>query len=38
MEYNPITVSELNQYIKDKIGRDEYLNNVFIIQDICILR
>ena len=34
MEYNPITVSELNQYIKDKIGRDEYLNNVFIKGEI----
>ena len=30
MEYNPITVTELNQYIKEKIGNDEYLNNVFI--------
>ena len=34
MEYNPITVTELNLYIKDKIGRDEYLNNVFIKGEI----
>lgn len=34
MEYNPITVTELNLYIKDKIGNDEYLNNVFIKGEI----
>ncbi len=34
MEYNPITVTELNQYIKEKIGNDEYLNNVFIKGEI----
>lgn len=34
MEYNPITVTELNLYIKDKIGKDEYLNNVFIKGEI----
>ena len=27
MEYNPITVTELNLYIKDKFNKDEYLNN-----------
>ena len=38
MEYNPITVSELNQYIKDKIKRDngwwklsEYRNRITIL-------
>lgn len=34
MEYNPITVSDLNLYIKDKIGNDEYLNNVFVKGEI----
>lgn len=34
MEYNPITVTQLNQYIKEKIGNDEYLNNVFIKGEI----
>ena len=47
MEYNPISVTELNKYIKNKIDGDEFLNNVLIkekflilkiiIQDICIL-
>ena len=27
---NPITVSDLNNYIKNKIGNDEFLNNVYI--------
>lgn len=30
----PITVSELNSYIKDKIGNDEFLNNVYIKGEI----
>ena len=34
MEYNPITVTELNQYIKEKISKDEYLNNIFIKGEI----
>ena len=34
MEYSPITVTELNQYIKEKIGNDEYLNNIFIKGEI----
>lgn len=34
MEYNPITVTELNQYIKDKIGNDAYLNNILIKGEI----
>ena len=34
MEYNPITVTELNLYIKDKFNKDEYLNNVLIKGEI----
>ena len=30
----PITVTELNSYIKDKIGNDEFLNNVYIKGEI----
>ena len=31
---NPITVSDLNNYIKNKIGNDEFLNNVYIKGEI----
>lgn len=34
MEYNPITVTDLNLYIKGKIGNDEYLNNVLVKGEI----
>lgn len=34
MEYNPITVSDLNKYIKDKIDNDEMLNNVLVKGEI----
>lgn len=34
MEYNPITVTDLNLYIKDKFNNDEYLNNVLIKGEI----
>ena len=34
MEYNPITVTELNLYIKDRFSSDEYLNNVLIKGEI----
>lgn len=34
MEYNPITVTELNLYIKYKFNKDEYLNNVLIKGEI----
>ena len=34
MEYNPISVTDLNLYIKDKIGNDEYLNNVLVKGEI----
>ena len=30
----PISVSDLNSYIKDKIGNDEFLNNVYIKGEI----
>ena len=30
MEIKPITVQELNKYIKNKIDNDEYLNNVYV--------
>lgn len=30
----PISVSDLNSYIKDKIGNDEFLNNVYIRGEI----
>jgi len=34
MQYNPITVTELNTYIKGKFEKDEYLNNVFVKGEI----
>lgn len=34
MEYNPISVTELNKYIKNKIDGDEYLNNVLVKGEI----
>ena len=34
MEYNPISVSELNKYIKEKIDDDEMLNNVLVKGEI----
>ena len=34
MEIQPITVAELNTYIKNKIDGDEYLNNVFVKGEI----
>ena len=34
MEYNPISVTELNKYIKEKIDEDEMLNNVLIKGEI----
>ena len=30
MQINPMTVTQLNKYIKDKIGQDEFLQNVLI--------
>lgn len=34
MEYNPITVTDLNKYIKEKIDDDEMLNNVLVKGEI----
>ena len=34
MEYNPITVTDLNRYIKEKVDGDEYLNNVLVKGEI----
>ena len=34
MEYNPITVTDLNKYIKNKIDGDEILNNVLVKGEI----
>lgn len=34
MEYHPISVTELNSYIKEKFQEDEYLNNVLVKGEI----
>lgn len=34
MTYNPISVTDLNKYIKEKIDGDEYLNNVLVKGEI----
>lgn len=34
MKYNAISVTDLNQYIKNKIDTDEYLNNVLVKGEI----
>lgn len=34
MKPEPITVTQLNQYMKDKVAGDEFLNNVFIRGEI----
>ena len=34
MTYNPITVTDLNKYIKEKIDKDEMLNNVLVKGEI----
>ena len=34
MIYNPITVTQLNTYVKEKIEEDEYLNNVLVKGEI----
>ncbi len=34
MEYNPISVTDLNRYIKEKIDSDEMLNNVLVKGEI----
>lgn len=34
MKYEPITVTDLNKYIKDKVADDEYLNNILVKGEI----
>ena len=34
MKYEPITVTDLNQYIKEKVAGDEFLNNVLVKGEI----
>lgn len=34
MQYNAITVSELNTYVKEKFETDEFLNNVLVKGEI----
>ena len=34
MEIKPITVCELNKYIKNKVDSDEFLNNVYVKGEI----
>ena len=34
MKINPISVAELNKYIKDKVADDKYLNSVFVKGEI----
>lgn len=34
MTYNPITVTELNTYVKDQFEKDEFLNNVLVKGEI----
>ena len=34
MTYNPISVSQLNKYIKDKFEEDEYFANVLVEGEI----
>jgi len=34
MQPEPITVTNLNRYIKEKVANDEYLNNVFVKGEI----
>ena len=34
MTYNPISVTELNNYIKGKFQEDEYLNNILVKGEI----
>ena len=34
MKINPITVTELNMYVKDKVAEDEFLNSVLVKGEI----
>ena len=37
MKYQAITVTELNKYIKEKIGADEFLKNALCLNLILLL-
>ena len=34
MEITPITVTELNKYMKDRVAEDEFLQNIYIKGEI----
>ena len=34
MEITPITITELNKYMKDKVEEDEFLQNVYVKGEI----
>ena len=34
MKINPISVTELNKYVKDRVAEDEFLNNVYVKGEI----
>ena len=34
MKINPITVSQLNRYVKEKVAEDEFLNSVYVKGEI----
>ena len=34
MKYNPMTVTDLNLYVKEKFVQDEFLNNVLVKGEI----
>jgi len=34
MKINPISVTELNKYIKNKVAEDEFLNSVYVCGEI----
>ena len=36
MKINPISVTELNKYVKDRVAEDEFLNNVYVKGEIFI--
>ena len=35
MRIEPISVSDLNKYVKDKVASDEFLKSVFVRGEIC---
>ena len=34
MKLNPVTVTDLNKYMKDKVAEDEFLNSVYVKGEI----